>query len=390
VTLDETDRLLACPFCRTRLYLIADGPFRYRIPPAAGTGGKLFYIPYWRLRGASFWVTGANVGHRFVDTSALAVRFPSLPASLGLRPQVLKLRYLTEAETGSVIAPDPSIARTVPGPETDSEEVLHRQFIGETRNLIHAPLYLRDGVLYDAVLGRPVSPCRQEELEALPTAALPRGGLRFVATLCPHCGRDMEGERDSLVLICRNCNSAWSCPGDAFTREEFAVLPPPPETKPTAIHLPFWRMKPRIEGMPLTSYADLIRTANLPKAVIPAYETAPLYFWSPAFKVNPALYLRWARQMTVFRPEGDRDESLPGSPLYPVTLPVSEAAEGILITLAQLIADKRKIPQLAEIRLSLAESRLEYHPFVLERNELRHPQLGVTLDRTALAYGIRM
>ena len=36
VTLDETDRLLACPFCRTRLYLVPEGHFRYHIPPAAG------------------------------------------------------------------------------------------------------------------------------------------------------------------------------------------------------------------------------------------------------------------------------------------------------------------------------------------------------------------
>jgi NADH pyrophosphatase NudC (nudix superfamily) len=32
------------------------------------------------------------------------------------------------------------------------------------------------------------------------------------AKKCPHCGWDMEGGKDSLVLICRNCNIAWTCP----------------------------------------------------------------------------------------------------------------------------------------------------------------------------------
>ncbi|MBU3931827.1 MAG: hypothetical protein KKF01_05235, partial [Proteobacteria bacterium] len=118
---------------------------------------------------------------------------------------------------------------------------------------------------------------------------------------------------------------------------------------------------------------------------------APLYFWSPAFKVNPALYLRWARQMTVFRPVGEADDRLPETSLYPVALPLREASEGIVITLAQMITDKLKLyPQLAGLRVTLEESRLEYHPFLQSRNELLHPFLRVSLDRTALAYGIGM
>ena len=80
VTLDETDRLLACPFCRTRLYLVPEDHFHYHIPPAAGADGELFYIPYWRLRGSLFSVTASEVTHRFVDTNTLAVNFPGLPS----------------------------------------------------------------------------------------------------------------------------------------------------------------------------------------------------------------------------------------------------------------------------------------------------------------------
>ena len=388
----ETDRLLVCRFCRTRVYLKTDDDcFRYRIPFKAGTDGELVLIPYWRIRGTSFSLTGTDVVHRYVDVTRRAVCLNGIPDSLGLRPQALKLRFLTPTDQGRVIAPDPSRGPTALTADKGLAEGPCRPFIGDARSLIHAPLLLKDQTLYDAVLGRPVRTCSGDELErlmAFPSAAGER--IRFIPTLCPHCGRDLEGEKDSLVLTCPNCDSAWSCPGEAFTRTEFVVMPLPPKSKPVALYLPFWRMTPRFEGMALSSYADLIRTANLPKAVRPAFETTPLSVWVPAFKIAPSLFLRWARQMTVFHPDGEGGERLPASPLHPVTLPLSEAAEGIVITLAQIFADKRKIPGLAGLRISLETSRLEYHPFVLEKDELIHPLLGVTLDRTALGYGIRM
>ena len=145
------------------------------------------------------------------------------------------------------------------------------------------------------------------------------------------------------------------------------------------------------KGLDLASWADLIRIANLPKAITPAFAAEPLYFWSPAFKVNPALYARWSRQMTVFRPVGDETDRLPDLPLHPVTLPLAEASDGIVINLAQMIMDKRALyPRLDSLRVTLEESRLEYHPFVSNRNELLHARLRVAIDRTALAYGIRM
>lgn len=68
-----------------------------------------------------------------------------------------------------------------------------------------------------------------------------------------------------------------------------------------------------------------------------------------------------------------------------------EAAEEIVINLAQMIMDKRKhYPKLAGLRVTLEESRLEYHPFILNGNELLHAALRIAIDRTALAYGVRM
>ncbi len=181
---------------------------------------------------------------------------------------------------------------------------------------------------------------RERLLNAPPAV---RTQVRFIPTLCPRCGWDMEGERDSLVLICRNCSSAWACPADAFTPVDFAVLAPPPETKEDR------RLPPLLaDETPGRGDGDChLRRPDPhcepPKAITPAFTATPLRFWSPAFKVNPALYLRWARQMTIFQPTGDEGNRLPPAPLYPVTLPLREAAEGIVITLASLITDKRSL-----------------------------------------------
>jgi DNA-directed RNA polymerase subunit RPC12/RpoP len=392
VTLEETDRLLACPFCRTRLYLVPEGHFRYHIPLAARADGELLYIPYWRLRGSAFTVTATGVICHFVDANAIAADISCVPPTLGLRPQVLKLRFDSPTTEGRFIPADRPALQAVPDQGETPQAIFYRGFIGETVSLIHAPMLLRGETLYDGILGRAVAVCDFEGRQRLlVSSAAPSGQALFIPTLCPHCGWDMEGERDSLVLLCRNCDSAWACPGRTFARVEYTIITMPSQAGEIATYLPFWRMTPRFEGLDLASWADLIRIANLPKAITAAFEEALLYFWSPAFKVNPALLARWARQMTVFRPEGDEVDRLPRTSLHPVTLSLAEAAEGMVINLAQMIVDKRKhYPKLANLRVTLDESRLEYHPFVLSHSELIHATMKIAIDRTALAYGFRM
>lgn len=388
-TLEETDRLFACPFCRVKLHLVPERTFRYLIPPAATGEGELFYVPYWRLRGSSFNVTASGVTIRFIDTTALAADIPALPFTLGFRPQVLKLRFVLPATEGNFIAANRPAKLTIPELRETPQGVFYRGFIGETVSLIHAPFFLRGERLYDAVLGRIAASGKIPNRDVLlALSSRPPGRVRFIPTLCPHCGWDMEAEKDSLVLFCRNCNSAWSCPDGNFQKVPFARMAPPPGSEETALHLPFWRMKPRFEGIGLRSWADLIRIANLPKAVTPNLASAPLYFWSPAFKINPALYARWSRQMTVFRPLGEESEDLPAGDLHPVSLSLGEAVEGILLNLSQMIADKRRFyPEIDGIKVTPEEARLEFHPFVSHHNELLHASLRVAIDRTALAYG---
>jgi len=67
VELQETDRIFACPFCRVRLFIHADGPFRYHLKPRFEHPGELVYAPYWRFRGNAFVLRPVDMRHKILD-----------------------------------------------------------------------------------------------------------------------------------------------------------------------------------------------------------------------------------------------------------------------------------------------------------------------------------
>ena len=384
VLLDEADRILACPFCRIRFYLVTPDHFRYRIPAPEKQGKDMLYLPYWRLKGASFSVQGSEIRPRFIDTSILATDGAGLPRSLGVRPQAMTLKFASPDMKGRFLDISLPPRNVIPAIEAagPAEHIFCRAFIGETISLVYAPAYCENGTLYDALLERPLCAWPDEPADARP----PDWRIRFLPTLCPRCGWDLQGERDVVVLTCRNCDSAWKCAGETLVEVPFTVQAAGADN--TVIYLPFWRMKPSAAGIALNSYADLIRLANLPKAMHPDFASTPVYFWSPAFKINPALFLRWSRQMTVYQPQGRTRDTFAGISCYPVTLAGGEAEESMRITLAELAVEKRRIyPLLTDIRLSAEETLLVYHPFLIGSRELIHKNMQLTIDRTALDYG---
>ena len=401
VTLDEADRLLLCPYCRTKLYLSTGGNFTYFIPPPNAAPRETIYVPYWRMKGLSYALQESGLTQRFVDTNILALKSWGIPPSLGLRPQVLKLKFVSPEIEGRFLDPEIPVQDVLKNAAISIPEVLEKQFgitqppapslvhnifVGETTSLIYSPMYLENNNLCDALLKRPVCTVKTEAMEGMLASSKPQSWrLTFISTLCPQCGWDLQGEKEALILICKNCSTAWGCEGEEFKKVDFAVMEGAVEV---SHYLPFWRMKARIEGIKLDTYADLIRMGNLPKAITPAFEQMPLYFWSPAFKINPALFLRWVRQMTVSQPAERATDSLPNASLYPVTLPLSAAAESITIAIAEIVTDKRRVfPLLHQIRISLAERLLVYHPFIESHNELVHANMHFSFDKQSLAFG---
>ncbi len=126
--------------------------------------------------------------------------------------------------------------------------------------MIYAPFYIDKG-LVDGILNRPTG-------GGLKVGALPEGlpggppdwRIRFLPTLCPACGGDMQGARDAHVLICRNCQSLWRPGRKFFKRVGFARVA---SRKAATVYLPFWRIKAAVRGLDLETYADLVRAATI-------------------------------------------------------------------------------------------------------------------------------
>ena len=394
VVLEESDRLFSCLYCKVRNYLASRDYCRYYLSPPASLLKDTIFVPYWRFKGMVFSCEPYEVKEKILDATLLASRQSRLPLSLGLRPQVLPLRFVSPDTEGTFITADLSSETALACIEVQHTSVegspggstFHKAFIGETISLIYAPLTVRAGVLNDAILNRPVASFSQEEIEGLLSSSQhPDWQMSFVPALCPNCGWDLQGERDSLVLLCSNCDSAWEASQGTLKRLEFGVTS---TVEAPVTCLPFWRMIVACEGLTMKSHADLARLMNVPVMGKPEWESQSISFWSPAFKINPVSFLRLSQQVTVFQPKEEMKQALPESPLYPVNLPVSEAAESLKIILAHIAVPKKKyFPLLPEMSIRLKESLLVYLPFRERGSELIHVQMNLSINRNTLTFG---
>lgn len=375
---------MSCPYCRTKLYLEPGDHFRYcilsRVPD-----DETVYLPYWRFKGSCFSFRGFEANHRFLDVNLSALPAGDIPDSLGLRPQAMHMKFVSPDVRGRFLAPRLSlqeifkriIENNVPGSS------FHR-FIGDVTSLVYSPFYWKRNIVYDAVTDKPTNIKFSMDLLLKENGEARDWRVRYISTLCPHCGWDLEGEKDAAVMICRNCHTAWRGGGTQLEGVAFSVM----EHPDADVYLPFWRVQAQMEGVALDTYADLIRFANLPRAVTPVLEQKPFHFWMPAFKVNPLLYLRTARQMTIFQPEATATTDFTGRPYHPVNLAEMEAVEGVAVVAAEIATDKRRfLPVLKEAEAVRKDSLLVYHPFIMKPRELVHAQTGMALDRNALSFG---
>jgi hypothetical protein len=388
-TLTETDRLFRCGFCRVSSYLTPRHCFRYVLPHKSSVPDTdIIYFPYWRFRGMLFWCLPSGVDSRVADVSQQAVDAAGIPPSLGLRSQALKLKFVTPKVPGRFIPPALTFGtfmdrfNTRFNAEKANRAVCHAR-VGDVTSLIYAPFYGKD-TLYDAVLDEPLAeqPPDGFDLSTL-IGEHPGETLDFIPALCPKCGWDLEGNRESLALTCSNCRTLWQARGGQFGQLTTCFLP---ETAPGTVYLPFWRVKARVSGLPLATYADLARLANLPKAVQSQWESAPFYFWGPAFKVRPITYLRLCTQITAGQPLERLSPGMPDAPLYPVSMPLTEFVDSLMIVLASLVKPLRAfVEKSAGIQVAAQSYRLAYLPFQESRLEYIHPRLNLAISKNQLA-----
>jgi len=392
ISLEETDRLLTCSYCHVKLYLWTPSQFCYCLPALKASSEHLIFIPYWRFKGVAYSVIPFEVRHRILDATLLAYSHRRLPVTLGIKPQALKLRFASGEIQGTFIKPRLSLHEAVMRIQKqfqvlegslESQPPFHREFIGELGSLIFFPVFVRNGAIVDGILGKVIGSEKDLVLDEARSGIPEHWQIKPMSTLCPNCGNILEGGRESILLFCTSCHVAWNPSSGRLVAGQFEVIP---GERDSSVYLPFWMMRVAVKGITLKSYADLARVANLPKMIHSEWEGQELYFWIPAFRVHPSLFLRLSKQMTLFQPIEKTEAMLPKALLYPVTFSEESAAASLKINLANLLTKKRvTFPKLQEITIGPVESRLVFVPFSSIGCELVHPQLGIGLQRQILS-----
>jgi len=197
----------------------------------------------------------------------------------------------------------------------------------------------------------------------------PRWKLHFIATLCPQCGWNLEGERDSVVLTCSNCQTAWAASKGRFTQVNFRLVP---GQEKDAVYLPFWRTSAVADGIEISSFADFIRFTNQPRVVGKEWEGEPMSFWSPAFKIRPKVFLHLSRQFTITQKLFQGEKEIQNKKLYPVTLPHTEATQAMKMILASSTFNKKDLP------------------FTDTGHEMFQQQMRISINKNTLDFGRRL
>ncbi len=334
-----------------------------------------------------FTCVDSGIKHRFLDASHQAVDSQHFPVSVGLRSQALKLRFATRKIPGRFLKPTQPLEEVMSifkrrFTSSTAGPVFHQAHIGETISLIYSPFYI-EGKIFDAVLNKAISPVLPEDfdVENFP-GGRPGWQTRFIPAMCPACGWDLEGQREALILICYNCNTVWRPAKSEFKPLKFAYMPAEGND---IIYLPFWRIKADVAGLDLQSYADLVATANLPRAMQPDWNDIDFYFWALAFKVRPEIFIRLARNITLSQPQARMVTKLPAARLYPVTLPLEEALESLTLNLASFVKPQKEfLPQLQNITVTPRRILLVYIPFREKHHEYIQSELHLTINKNHL------
>ena len=390
IDLDEADHLLHCPFCDVDSFLFAPNYFRFGLPHRA-PDKEIIYAPYLRFKGNVYFCQDLTIGYRFLDITQAGLPLVVIPASLGLRPQAMKMKFITPDSGGSFLrfslkASDIVAKAARLSSTASSGKIFHRAYIGETLSLIYLPLFLQKGKIFDAVLNQPIADLSdKQEIFESHIISNPAWKLVFMPTLCPQCGWNLEGEKESVVLTCGNCDTAWEPSEGNFRQVELWAVPG--QTADT-MYLPFWRTAATGQGVGINSFADFIRVANQPMVIDKKWEDQEMNFWNPAFKIRPKIFLQLSRQITVSQNLFHPEKEIPQKGLYPVTLPQNEADQALKITLAGAAVTKKNVlPLLPGIRFDIKNSSLVYLPFSDTGHELVLQNTSISINKQALNFG---
>ncbi|MCP4023236.1 MAG: hypothetical protein GY729_15440 [Desulfobacteraceae bacterium] len=381
VILDETQVIVQCEFCRTR-NIIHTHPFPcYYMEPRQEQFNKLpvVYAPFWRFKGLEFSLGLKSPGYRIIDHSLLAVDTKGLPVSLGLRSQTQTLKFIKNGIPGSFLAP--SISRNQMLKMISGSNGL-KVHIGEILSLIFFPFYQDKEVLYDGLSGQILNVHPDDLVPDKKPMANP---LEFTPSLCPNCGWDLLGETDSMVLYCLNCTSFWLIRNKKINKLEAKYF----DSQAAAdIFLPFWQMQVEFKTLKLYSYAQFMQIANLPKVPQASHESQIFYFFIPAFKITPKLFLRVGRQITAAQINTNEILKMPKTKFHPADLPLEEGFQAVFPFTKEIYANKLEITDILPLeKIKLKSYNIAYVPFRSLGNEYIQDELNISVQKNSLRFG---
>jgi hypothetical protein len=399
VEMKEADRLTDCPFCDVQNYMVSGPMLRFMLPqrlPEHIDRADIIYFPYLRFKGNIYTCGGSKVGCKVLDTTHQGIEEAALPPSLGLRPQAMKLRladdsggrFIRQTERpATVLERAEKLARAFS--DTDAAKLYHRAFIGETVSCLYLPLYIEEGTLFDGVLQRPLGdvPAWLTERDNL-LAFQRQWRPRYLAMICPHCGDTMQGQPDSLVVHCYNCDTCWSEQRGRFIPVDFRLLE---ARRSNTAYLPFWRIRATSTGLAMNSFADLLSTANQPVVLTRHHRDQPLEFWIPALKIRPRVFLTLAKGATLSQLKYPRGEAKLSRRLLPVTLPLKEAVQAIKPVFGAVVVSRKDIlPRLPRLKLTVLQTTLCFLPFEDTGHDYVQLHSGVSVTSSTVRLGRKL
>jgi len=396
----EADRLTSCAFCDVQNYMIDSGLLRFVLPDAIPEHiprEHILYFPYLRFKGNIFTCQGKSIGYKVMDTTHQGLAVSLLPATLGLRPQAMKVSLVNESHVGRFIKREETAVKILQRAtiladafsDMDDGTFYHRAFIGETVSCIYLPLYIENEILYDGVLNRKIGRAESwlkndEWLVRYRSEWQPQ----YLATICPQCGASMEGKRDSLVMHCYNCDSCWLEKKAKFVPIPYTQVP---SEKSNTINLPFWRIRADVSGIKMQTIADFFRVTNQPVVINWKHEERDLEFWIPAMKVRPKIFLKLAKSATLSQlkfPEGEKKLQ---KPLFPVTVSLKEATQALKSVVAESTVNRKDVlPKLPSLSFTVNRTSLVFLPFENTGHDLVQEHSALSVASSVVQLGRKL
>lgn len=404
IQLGEGDRIVACAYCDSRNYMAHRGPRRFVLPDTIGSQvprTDVFYIPYLRFKGHIYSCLGEELEYKIVDTTQLGYTNRRLPASLGLRPQAMKIEQIGGRRQERFVRLNQKVvdifnkaARLTSafsssgGTRRREARLYHRSFIGETISFLYLPTYFKNTTLMDGILHRPIARDIERQVLLDRTVSCKKEWLpTFISALCPHCGAAMKSSGDSLVQECHNCSTLWQEQDGRFEKIAYSLVDGGKEM----MYLPFWRVRPNVRGGALQSFGDLLDLTNQTVAPSGTAREEAVAFWIPAFKIRPKEFLHIAKWLTMGQGSIPAQGKKLQRRIFPATLPSREAVQALKAVLTEAVLNKREfIPTLPGIRLQAEKIDLVYLPFHALGHDLVQEHTRLAISRRILYYGRTM